>query len=84
MAGDTEASGAALLAERMRHAVANAPIVVDAFAGTATLSITVSAGWATARDALALDALVQAADHALYAAKSAGRNCVRGAAPDPR
>jgi two-component system cell cycle response regulator len=68
---ETTADGAAAVAESLREAVAATPID----AGDAALGVTVSIGvaaWA-GED---LDGLVARADHALYAAKAAGRDCV--------
>jgi two-component system cell cycle response regulator len=68
---ETTADGAAAVAESLRAAVAATPID----AGDAALGVTVSIGvaaWA-GED---LDGLVARADHALYAAKAAGRDCV--------
>jgi diguanylate cyclase (GGDEF)-like protein len=67
------------LAERIRRAVAGAPCRV---AGRDVV-VTVSAGVAEARERVAfgetaLDDLLARADAALYAAKAAGRNRVRG------
>ncbi|HLI31500.1 MAG TPA: GGDEF domain-containing protein [Solirubrobacteraceae bacterium] len=68
---------AALLAERLRSAVAAAPIC-DA-------RVTLSIGVAVCRPGEAFDysRLFAAADAALYAAKGAGRNCVRVAQSTP-
>jgi len=63
---------ALVAAERLRHAVAEAP---------GSPRVTASLGIATfPRDALDADALVRAADRALYASKAAGRNRVTAAA----
>jgi two-component system cell cycle response regulator len=69
---DTGASGAATAAEDLRAAVAEQPFSVGRFA----LALTVSAGWATWRGE-PLERLVARADRGLYAAKEAGRDCVR-------
>jgi two-component system cell cycle response regulator len=71
---DTGAEGAAAVAEDVRAAVAAEPFPVGRFA----LRLTVSAGHATwaGED---LERLVGRADRGLYAAKDAGRDCVRSA-----
>jgi two-component system cell cycle response regulator len=69
---DTDASGAATAAEDLRAAVAAKPFAVGRFA----LPLTVSAGWATWRGE-SLERFVARADRGLYAAKEAGRDCVR-------
>lgn len=72
---DTDASAAQVLAERMRNAVAAAPLADDTVL-LATLSIGV-AQLAHAVDPApsgTWEALVKAADEALYAAKAGGRN----------
>jgi len=71
---DTGAEGAATAAEDLRAAVAAAPFPVGRFA----LRLTVSVGWATWRGET-LERLVARADRGLYAAKEAGRDCVRPA-----
>ena len=72
---ETPVAETCVLAERLRSAIAAAPFAL----GTgAMLCVTVSIGVAGCpEDADAGSALVAAADRALYAAKSAGRNCVR-------
>jgi two-component system, cell cycle response regulator len=69
---DTGASGAATAAEDLREAVAAQPFPV----GRIALPLTVSVGWATWRGE-PLERLIARADHGLYAAKEAGRDCVR-------
>jgi diguanylate cyclase (GGDEF)-like protein len=73
---DTALDGALAVAERLRSAVATRRM---AHAGNAAQVVTVSAGVAAMRPAgtSAARALVEAADAGLYAAKAAGRNCVR-------
>jgi diguanylate cyclase (GGDEF)-like protein len=63
------------LAESLRRAVACDPV--------AGLALTISFGVAAAAEGVPFDfeALFAAADHALYEAKGAGRDCVRAAAP---
>ncbi|MDA0702071.1 MAG: GGDEF domain-containing protein [Proteobacteria bacterium] len=68
----TGPAGAATIAERIRHAIAAAPIPVD---GEESVQLTVSAGIATyPKDGAEGEAVLAAADKALYAAKRAGRN----------
>ena len=69
---DTGAAGAATAAEDLRAAVAAEPFAV----GRIALPLTVSAGWATWRGD-DLERLVARADRGLYAAKEAGRDCVK-------
>jgi two-component system cell cycle response regulator len=69
---DTGPDGAATAAEDLRAAVAAEPFPVGRFA----LPLTVSVGWATWRGE-SLERLVARADRGLYAAKEAGRDCVR-------
>jgi diguanylate cyclase (GGDEF)-like protein len=67
----TGLSGAAAVAERFRQAVAAQPIVADGV----SIACTVSGGVATMETGSTdLDALLERADRALYAAKAAGRN----------
>jgi diguanylate cyclase (GGDEF)-like protein len=67
---DTGAPEAIAVAERLRHAVQIAP----ADAGVPPVSISV--GVASAKPPASVDAMLLAADAALYRAKQAGRNCV--------
>ncbi len=71
---------AAGVAERVRSAIADGPM--DVLEGP--LSITMSLGVATAGMQVGGDALVRAADAALYQAKHAGRNRVVAAEAEPR
>ena len=72
---DTNEDAAAHAAERLRAAVehANGPV-----------PLTASVGYAVLGDEEAADDLVRRADAALYGAKAAGRNAVRGPATLPR
>jgi diguanylate cyclase (GGDEF)-like protein len=69
------ASQALLAAERMRATIEQRPVV----SGAHTIRVTTSIGVATFPEtpAVIVDDLFAAADKALYAAKRAGRNCVR-------
>ena len=71
---DTGPSAAMRAAERLRAAVA---------AADGPEPVTASVGWATLEPGEDADDLVRRADDALYEAKAAGRNCVRGAAGGP-
>ena len=74
---DTDAGRAVEVAERIRAHVAAAPLWAD---NERPLAVTVSIGVASlSGDSADLPAVVQAADRALYAAKSAGRNRVTAA-----
>jgi diguanylate cyclase (GGDEF)-like protein len=82
LAPDIDRDGVLALAERAREALAAEPVQV----GDASIDLTLSVGAALATgDRRTPDALVHAADQALYRAKDAGRNCVRiwdaGASP---
>lgn len=78
---DTSAAGAAAVADRLRASLAARPIPVAA--GQDPLHITVSIGIAAVDGSASCDLtdLLTAADAALYAAKTAGRNAVHLAAP---
>lgn len=71
---DTDRDDAGSIAEHLRAAVADAPYV------DATIPVTASIGVAD-WDHDTESELVKRADSALYAAKAAGRNCVRAAIP---
>jgi diguanylate cyclase (GGDEF)-like protein len=69
----TEQVGALIAAERIREAVAKIEIPADGKAVRYTVSIGVAPFGTTAR----LEDVIEAADQALYAAKTGGRNQVR-------
>ncbi len=72
---NTDDDGAAVIAERIRSAVADAD-----FSGLGLESaVTVSLGIATLTDSDSAESLLARADRALYAAKAAGRNRVQAA-----
>ncbi len=80
--GDDADAGARHVADRIRRRVAELRPEIDGPAG-GTARITLSAGVATLpRDGTDLERLLEVADVALYAAKAAGRNAVRGR-PEP-
>jgi len=67
---------AAILCDRLREAVAESPIVINAKSLTA--DVTISVGFTLYAPPDSADAALSRADARLYAAKSAGRNCVMG------
>jgi diguanylate cyclase (GGDEF)-like protein len=71
---ETPAAGAGRVAEWIRGEIEQ--IVVTG--RDARMTPTISAGIATAVAGETADALLERADQALYAAKAAGRNCIRG------
>lgn len=72
---DCDESTAIHVAEKIRQAVCSTPI--ESLGGDRTTSI--SLGVSTRSPGASADALLSAADAALYQAKSLGRNCVQGA-----
>jgi diguanylate cyclase (GGDEF)-like protein len=73
IAPETTAQDAADFAERLRKRICSRPLEVRGKA----LEVTASFGVADNNGPKSPEQLVQAADQALYRAKSAGRNCVR-------
>lgn len=71
---ETALDGAALVAERLRAGIAEAPLAL-AESGQ-SVSVTISVGAALARPDEALDEIIRRADEALYRAKESGRNRV--------
>ena len=72
---ETNLEAARIVAERIRSHVAEAPVDTD----IGQLNITVSVGITTLeKDTSNLDALLNRADKAMYAAKKTGRNRVKG------
>ena len=72
---DASARAASVVAESLRASVGGVRTRIDGL----ELAVTVSVGWATWDGEEDADALVKRADIALYCAKNAGRNTVRGA-----
>jgi two-component system cell cycle response regulator len=66
------------VAERLRQAVASVPMEAEG----RRIQVTASVGVAAAESGTDIDTLVQAADAALYRAKSGGRNQVAAALPE--
>jgi len=77
---ETPAAGAARVAEWVRGEIEQ----IDVIGREGTVRPTVSVGVATSVSNDSLDGLLERADRALYAAKAAGRNCVRASAPSAR
>ncbi len=61
------------LAERLRQAIAEMQLTHDGH----VMQVTISVGVTSSREAKDLDTLIAIVDRALYAAKHAGKNCVR-------
>jgi diguanylate cyclase (GGDEF)-like protein len=74
VAPETTAQAAVDFAERLRMSICSKPLEVRG----KVVDVTVSFGVADHEGRKTPEELVQAADEALYRAKSAGRNCVRG------
>ena len=72
---DASSEAASVVAESLRASVAGVRTRTDGL----ELAVTVSVGWATWDGEEDADGLVKRADKALYCAKNAGRNAVRGA-----
>ncbi|GAP21843.1 GGDEF domain-containing protein [Leptolinea tardivitalis] len=72
---ETSSEEAFQIAERIRKQIANTPLLTH----NLTIKLTVSIGVATAHGGSrpSLNALISAADTAMYQAKTAGRNCTR-------
>ncbi|MEU7958283.1 diguanylate cyclase [Micromonospora humida] len=83
---ETDARGAATVAERLGAAVRDTPVVVPGHAGgPTTIAVSVSIGIAVYPDHASTGVeVLDAADEALYAAKGAGRDGYRVAAARPR
>jgi diguanylate cyclase (GGDEF)-like protein len=74
----TSAGEARQIIERLRRRVAQLTTPADDRPGSTPLQVTISIGVAAMESARRdLEDLLAAADHALYEAKQAGRNCVR-------
>jgi len=74
VAPETSPQAAVDFADRLRMSICSRPLQVHG----KTLGITASFGVAGHEGLKAPEEMIQAADEALYRAKSAGRNCVRG------
>jgi HD-GYP domain-containing protein (c-di-GMP phosphodiesterase class II) len=77
---DAGLSGARVVAERLRVAVAKQPCFWEAEGGQSAvpISMTVSIGVAVYQlHGVTREALVESADRAMYRAKQSGRNCIR-------
>lgn len=77
---DTDVDGALEAAERIRRRVCSDPVC----SGDIEVAVSVSLGIACARQRDSVSGLIERADEALYAAKAAGRNCVRTEPVDGR
>jgi diguanylate cyclase (GGDEF)-like protein len=72
---DTDAAIAGRVAERIRHAITDAPIPTRD--GAISISLSVGCTVRQARDTTPVDSLLERADRALMESKTAGRNRVR-------
>jgi diguanylate cyclase (GGDEF)-like protein len=80
----TDLPGAAIVAERVRRAIADRPFKTSTALINVTVSIGVSGLSAGADHAdTTIESLLQLADRRLYASKERGRNCVTLAGPMP-
>src|SRR4029079_7116982 len=76
---ETELAQAAIVAERLRAAVEASPLIID----NSSIAMTVSIGIAASRLSQPnFDALMKAADQALYRCKARGRNHIAIAMPE--
>ncbi len=71
---ETPIKGAWVIAERLRKAISNTPTPFEE--GKLLPAVNISLGIAAMQPGQSLDALLSAADNALYRAKSNGRNCI--------
>lgn len=71
---NTHASGAGVIAERIRQQIENTPLAVSTTPGAVTVSVGVSTCEGDINETV--ESLFERADKALYQAKQAGRNCV--------
>ena len=78
----TDESGALVMAERVRSSVLELRLP-RANGDNASVSVSIGAATIHPRRGSSPETLVAAADQALYAAKEAGRNCVRSSSPRP-
>lgn len=72
---DTDVEGAAKVAERFCQGVRALAIPHEALGGGASVTVSVAVAAMVPRRGQSADELIKAADDALYAAKSQGRNC---------
>jgi len=77
-----DGDSAANLAERVRQSICDRSVETDSGSVPVTVSLGVAATGRGAR--INLDAMISAADSALYRAKRSGRNCVMVAGPEGR